>query len=135
MHVEEETSNAPFEDPAMMIAVGNEYMVMKKYRKAIEIFERIIQTEQLLTHLAKAYNSCGIAYAELGEYENAIENFEAAITLSGYLIDSGAKAYHNLGRLYERMGDKEKAKENYDKEKEIALDLYYYWVTVSDVLE
>jgi Tetratricopeptide repeat. len=57
------------------------------------------------------------------------------LVLSRYLVDSGAKAYHNLGRLYERMGDKEKAKENYDKEKEIALDLYYYWVTVSDVLE
>ena len=32
-----------FEDPEMMIAVGNEFMVMKKYQKAVEIFEKIIK--------------------------------------------------------------------------------------------
>jgi len=33
----------------------------------------------LSTYLAKAYNGCGIAYAELRKYEKAIENFEEAI--------------------------------------------------------
>lgn len=135
MQAEKRASKKTFEDPEMMIAVGNEYMSMKKYQKAVEIFEKIIRNEKGLTHLAKAYNGCGIAYAELGKYEKAIENFEEAIKLSRYLIDSGSRTYHNLGHVYELMGNKEKAKENYEKEKEIEDDLYYYWVTMSDELE
>jgi tetratricopeptide (TPR) repeat protein len=133
MKAEEEKRH--FEDPAQMIEVGNEYIQMKKYQKAIELFEKIIASKPLLTHLAKAYNGCGIAYAKLENYEKAIENFEAAINLSRYLIDSGAKAYYNLGQVYELMGDKEKAKENYEKAEVIEADLYYYWVTGSDDLE
>jgi|GEM_PF-1652743 len=135
MKEEGESSEEPFEDPELMIEVGNEYIVMKKYQKAVEIFEKIIDEKTVLTRLAKAYNGCGIAYAEMGEYEKAIENFEEAIKLSEYLIDSGAKTYHNLGHVYELMGDKEKAKENIEKGKVIELDLYHYWVTMSDQLE
>jgi tetratricopeptide (TPR) repeat protein len=125
----------PFVDPELLIDVGNEYMTMKKYRKAVDIFEKIIKHEKGLTHLAKAYNGCGIAYAELGEYEKAIENFEEAIKLSRYLIDSGARTYHNLGKVYELMGNKEKAKENFEKEEVIEAELYHYWVAMSDQLE
>jgi len=135
MPVEKRGSKKPFEDPEMMIDVGNEYMNMKKYRRAVEIFEKVIKEEKGLTHRAKAYNGCGIAYAMQGKFEKAIENFEEAINLRRYLIDFGARTYHNLGHVYELMGDKEKAKENYDKEKEIELDLYHYWVTMSDQLE
>jgi len=111
MEAEKATSKKPFEDPEMMIAVGNGYMVMKKYQKAVEIFEKIIKNEKGLTHLAKAYNGCGIAYTELGKYEKAIENFEEAISLSRYLIDFGSRTYHNLGHVYALRGNKEKAKE------------------------
>ncbi|MCK4475190.1 MAG: tetratricopeptide repeat protein [Methanophagales archaeon] len=135
MQAEKGASKKPFEDPEMMIDVGNEYMNMKKYQRAVEIFEKIIKEEKRLTYLAKAYNGCGIAYAVLGKYEKAIENFGEAINLSRYLIDSGSRTYHNLGHVYELMGDKEKAKENFEKEKEIELDLYHYWVTMSDELE
>jgi tetratricopeptide (TPR) repeat protein len=135
MQAEKRASKKTFEDPEMMIDVGNEYMNMKKYQRAVEIFEKIIEEEKGLTHLAKAYNGCGIAYAVLGNYEKAIENFEEALNLSRYLIDFGARTYHNLGHVYELMGDKEKAKENFEKEKEIELDLYHYWVTMSDQLE
>jgi tetratricopeptide (TPR) repeat protein len=135
MQVEEGVSEKPFEDPEMMIEVGNEYIVLKKYQKAVEIFEKIIAEKPVLTRLAKAYNGCGIAYAELGDYEKAIENFEEAITLSRYLIDFGAKTYHNLGHVYELMGDKEKAEENIEKAKVIEAELYHHWVTVCDELE
>lgn len=135
MKTEELRSKKHFEDPAGMIEVGNEYIHKKKYQKAVEFFEKIIDEKPGLTHLAKAYNSCGIAYAGLGKYDKAIENFEEAIKLSRYLIDSGARTYHNLGHVYELMGDKEKAKENFEKEKVIKADLYHFWVTMSDQLE
>lgn len=124
-----------FEDPAQMIDVGNEFIRMKKYWKAIELFEQIIEDKPRLTHLAKAYNDCGIAYAELGMYEKAIENFEEAINLERYLIDFGARAYRNLAHVYELMGDTEKAKKNFEKAEVIEEDLYHYWVTRSDELE
>ena len=135
MKVEVVGSKKHFEDPAQMIEVGNEYIRMKKYWKAIEIFELIIDDEPRLTTLAKAYNDCGIAYAELGNYEKAIENFEEAINLDRYLLDSGAKAYRNLGHVYELMGDEEKAKENFEKAEVLETDFYHCWVTVCDELE
>ncbi len=135
MQVEEESEETPFRDPGMMIDVGNEYLSMHKYEQAIKIFESIIETEKRLTHLAKAYNGCGIAYAELGEYEKAIELFEEALNLSRYLIDFGARTYRNLAQVYELIGDDEKAKENREKAETIELSEYHFWVTMSDELE
>ena len=108
---------------------------MKKYRQAVAIFEKIIKNEQGLTHIAKAYNGCGIAYAELGEYEKAIEQFEAALNLSRYLVDFGAKTYRNLAQVYELLGEEDKAKENREKAETIELSQYHFWVAMSDELE
>jgi len=135
METEGASPKKRFEDPAQMIEVGNEYIRMKKYWKAIEIFELIIDDKPRLTHLAKAYNDCGIAYAELGIYEKAIANFEEAINLERYLIDFGARAYRNLGHVYELMGDEERAKKNFEQAEVIEDDLYHYWVTRCDELE
>ena len=60
---------------------------MKKYQKAVEIFEKIIDEKPVLTRLAKAYNSCGIAYAELGKYDKAVEDFEEMIILISLLFN------------------------------------------------
>jgi len=130
-----DSEEVPFEDPELMIDVGNEYLEMKKYRQAVAIFEKIIKNEQGLTHIAKAYNGCGIAYAELGEYEKAIEQFEAALNLSRYLVDFGAKTYRNLAQVYELLGEEDKAKESREKAEMIELSQYHFWVAMSDELE
>jgi len=135
MQAESDSEEAPFEDPELMIDVGNEYLEMKKYRQAVAIFEKIIKNEQGLTHIAKAYNGCGIAYAELGEYEKAIEQFEAALNLSRYLVDFGAKTYRNLAQVYELLGEEDKAKENREKAETIEISQYHFWVAMSDELE
>ena len=135
MQAESDSEEAPFEDPELMIDVGNEYLEMKKYRQAVAIFEKIIKNEQGLTHIAKAYNGCGIAYAELGEYEKAIEQFEAALNLSRYLVDFGAKTYRNLAQVYELLGEEDKAKENRERAETIELSQYHFWVAMSDELE
>ncbi len=135
MKVEKARTKRRFEDPAQMIEVGNEYMYMKKYQKAAEIFEMILDDHPGLTHRAKAYNDCGIAYAALGNYEKAIENFEEAINLERYLLDSGAKAYRNLGHVYELMGDDARAKENFEKAAMLEAEFYHYWVTNCDEFE
>ena len=135
MQAESDSEEAPFEDPELMIDVGNEYLEMKKYRQAVAIFEKVIKNEQGLTHIAKAYNGCGIAYAELGEYEKAIEQFEAALNLSRYLVDFGAKTYRNLAQVYELLGEEDKAKENREKAETIEISQYHFWVAMSDELE
>jgi len=129
MQAEGESEEAPFTDPEMMIDVGNEYLGMKKYRQAVAIFEKIIKNEPGLTHIAKAYNGCGIAYAE------AIEQFEEALNLSRYLVDFGARTYRNLAQVYELLGEEDKAKENREKAETIELSEYHFWVTMSDELE
>ena len=124
-----------FADPSQMIDVGNEYIQQKNYKRAAELFERIIEDRPPLNLMAKAHNGCGIAYVRQGNYEKAIEHLKAAIELSGYLLDGGARAYRNLGQVYELMGDMEKARENYEKAEMIERELYEYWVTGSDMLE
>jgi len=101
----------------------------------VAIFEKIIKNEPGLTHIAKAYNGCGIAYAELGEYDKAIEQFEEALNLSRYLVDFGARTYRNLAQVYELLGEEDKAKENREKAETIELSEYHFWVTMSDELE
>lgn len=115
--------------------MGNELLAMGGYEKAIDLFKNLIANEKRRTYLAKAYNSCGVAYAELGDYDKAIEYFEKAIELRRYLIDFGARTYFNLARVYELVGNKEKARECREKGEILQEELHHCWVTMSDTLE
>ena len=63
--------------------------------------------------LAKTCNDCGVAYANLEDYEMAIGFFNAALNLRDYLMDGGISTYYNLGQVYRLMGDEEKADESF----------------------
>jgi len=125
----------PSADPGMLIDIGNELLQMGEFERAIELLEALIEREKGLTFKAKAYNSCGIAYAELGKYDKAIEYFEKAIELRRYLVDFGARTYFNLARVYEIVGNSKKAKECREKGEVLQEELYHCWVTQSDTLE
>jgi len=62
----------------------------------------IMQTKNLLAHYPKAvalWNILGIASAQLGKHDRAIEAFEQIITL----IPHQASAYFNLGNVFKDM--------------------------------
>lgn len=125
----------PTMDPGMLIDMSNELLAMGEYEKAIDLLKNLIANEKRRTFLAKAYNSCGVAYAELGDYDKAVEYFEKAIELRRYLVDFGARTYSNLARVYELMGNEKKARECREKCEILQEELHHCWVTMSDTLE
>ena len=64
---------------------------------------------------AQAYNNRGIAYAEKGDYDRAIQDYDKAIKLN---LDF-AEAYFNRGLAYAEKGDYDRAIQDYDKASEL----------------
>ena len=50
----------------------------KDYNKSIQIFNRVLKKNP---NFYKAYNNIGMIQSELGEYENAIKNFDSALEI------------------------------------------------------
>ncbi len=62
-------------------------------------------------NLAIAYNNRGNAYANLGEYRRAIQDYDQALRLDpGYAV-----AYYNRGLAYSDLGEYRRAIEDYDQ--------------------
>ena len=58
-----------------------------------------------------AYNNRGAAYAVLGQYQLAIEDYDKAIQLD----PEDAMAYYNRGVAYKELGRYHRAIEDYDR--------------------
>jgi tetratricopeptide (TPR) repeat protein len=71
------------------------------------------------SNLPVAFNNRGIGYADKGAYEQAIQDFNAAISLNPAL----ALAYSNRGATYAGYGLFEKAVNDYNKAIELNADL------------
>jgi tetratricopeptide (TPR) repeat protein len=100
--------------PEELLSIGEEHLAGGKFKEAIEIYKEIVKRDPILPTLAKACNDCGVAYAQLEQYEMAIGFFNTALNLSDYLMDEGLSACSNLALVYRTIGDKEKAGQ-YDK--------------------
>ena len=96
-----------------LLILGEEYLAEGKYEDAIKVYKEIVKKEPLMPTLAKTCNDCGVAYANLEDYEMAIGFFNAALNLRDYLMDGGISTYYNLGQVYRLMGDEEKADESF----------------------
>jgi tetratricopeptide (TPR) repeat protein len=70
----------------------------------------------VLRNDAISFASRGFAYANLGEYQKAIEDYDQAITLN----PNNAISFGNRGLAYTNLGEYQKAINNYDQA--IALD-------------
>ena len=92
--------------------------------------------------LYEPYNTRGMAYIELGEYNKAISDFEKVIELGPKDFPSG-HTYHpvegckNIGIAYSKMGDKEKAQQFYQEALSVAEErgLNFTKIEIEELLE
>ena len=77
---------------------------LEDLNQAIADYDRAIE---LNPQDAIAYNNRGIAYADQGDYENAIENFDSAIRLGSDI------SYYNRGNAYRHRGELDLAISDY----------------------
>jgi len=83
-----------------------------------EDFENSINAYSIsleLDEYAGAYSNRGLAYAELGEHDRAIEDYDKAIELN----KEYAEAYYNRGLAYAKLGKYDKAIEDFNKAIEL----------------
>ena len=75
--------------------------------------------------MATCYNNLGTVHYNLGDLEEAKENYERALTVYLKKLDPDhldvAMCYNNLGNVHSNLGDLEQAKENYERALTIRL--------------
>jgi len=119
---------------------GNAYIYKNKYKEAIMDFEMFIRLappqyagdvmklramiKDLAIRNAEAYNSHGLAYANKGEYDTAIREYEMAIELN----PEYAQAYFNCGLSYKNKNNYKEAIRDFKKFIELALPQYSEFV-------
>lgn len=91
------------------IADGVEALETEDYEKAKTCFEQEIAKKK---HLDEAYRGLGIAYFEMEEYEEAVENFQLALDNK---TEETAILYSMMGACYMENDDDEKALDVYTK--------------------
>ena len=80
----------------------------KDYRGAIPLLKQVVSADR---RNADAYNYLGYSYRETGDLQNALINYQTALSIDPN--HKGANEY--LGELYVRIGDLAKAKEQLAK--------------------
>ncbi|MCB4778669.1 MAG: tetratricopeptide repeat protein, partial [Sulfurovum sp.] len=114
------------EDNAEMLVdinntIGEFYIHLAKYDKAIELLEETLTIELGENHLgtATSYNNIGSAWKSKGEYDKAIEYHEKALKITcatlGENHPSTATSYNNIGSEWKSKGEYDKAIEYYEK--------------------
>ena len=89
-----------------------------RIKNLIEIYrggrsqQALTEVKKLLlryTNSAVLYNICGAAYADLGHYDEALEKYNAALSISPYFAD----AHNNRGNALKNQGELDAAIEAY----------------------
>ena len=76
--------------------------------KAIAYLNEAIRKDD---HFAEAFNSRGIAYADLGQWNQSIKDYDRAINLEPRFSD----ALNNRGAAYAHLGEMQKAIQDFDR--------------------
>lgn len=103
-----------------ILKLANQLYREKKFKDAIDGFLFLANTERKNGHLKEAsicYNMLASCYENLGQIDDAIENYQQAIQLGEQLNDVNANGvrYNNIGKLFEIKGYISKAVEFYNK--------------------
>ncbi|XP_044180416.1 tetratricopeptide repeat protein 28-like, partial [Acropora millepora] len=109
-------------------SLGNAYLSLSDYRKAIEYHEKhlkvAIETGDRDGE-GGAYGSLGNAYRSLSDYRKAIEYHEKHLKIAIQIGDRGGegRACGNLANAYQSMSDYRKAIEYHEKHLKIAIEI------------
>lgn len=100
--------------------LGQHFLDEQDYQQAAYFFTKAIELDASCT---PAYNNRGLALAETGKHEAAIEDFSHAIELDNKAFG----AYNNRALSYYRLGELEKAIPDYDKAIELNPDISLFY--------
>ncbi len=86
--------------------------------------------------VATSYNRIGLAYDYSGDFEKALENYQACLRIREDIGDLEGKSasYNNIGGVYYYMGDYDQALDYYLQSLEIRYDLQKKGVEKADLL-
>jgi tetratricopeptide (TPR) repeat protein len=90
---------------------GVKYLMAKRYEKAVEAFESVIQLLKGSKLSSKAFNNLGTAYYHLKNKKKALEAYQGAL----HLDPECATANFNLGRLMSNLKKYDESMEAYQK--------------------
>lgn len=123
---------APFQDPDLLLLLGEAYRKKGNSEKATNNFKKCIEkSAELLKHPHQmkpkytVHNTRGLAYMNLGLYDNAVDDFKSAAKLAPEYYPHAHTHYKteslkNLALTYMLLGNKQKARKVFDKAKTIA---------------
>lgn len=98
--------------PEKLLSKAYKKQQIGKYRKAIKIYNKIIEIEPKFNQV---YINLGFCFRKIGEYKKAIKNYKKAIKID----PKSTKPYMALGRIYIKVGEFDKANLIQKKLKEI----------------
>jgi tetratricopeptide (TPR) repeat protein len=94
------------------------------YREQIALFRRLLG--KLDSHWDSAFlNNLGIIYCSLGEYQQALDNYQQSLTISREIGDRSSEgiALHGLGCVYFSRGDYSNGIDYYDQSLVISREI------------
>ena len=101
-----EIINSGYKYEQLHIYIGNSYMMLQKYKMAIDHFRNAIT---LNCHSLEAYYNLSIAYFEQKEYENAEQALRNVININYKYIDG----WNSLGHVLIKLNRTKEAKSAY----------------------
>jgi tetratricopeptide (TPR) repeat protein len=115
----------PMQTPYLtLLMLGLDKYAVNQMDEAIDFFKRTIEGTASVIEPVEAYYFRGNAYANKGDYDRAIADYDQAIRFKpGY-----ATAYYNRGIVYAQKGDIDRAVADYDKAIQLKpdfADAYY----------
>jgi Tfp pilus assembly protein PilF len=92
-------------NPRYLSALGNAYLRLKEYDKAMEVYDRFIQMAPNFPGVDHVYSDMGNFFVTVGRYDEAVSQLKKAISLR----PDRAVYYYNLGNILGRVGRFEEA--------------------------
>ena len=100
---------------ADQLALGIELIRQVENEKAITVLKKVVETEP---QNSEGYRHLGLAYSNIGEYSEALENWNRCLDLDPL----NHQTWWNFGQLHESLGDFEQAFHAYTKAEKTAHD-------------
>ncbi len=103
------------DDPVATLDIANYERLHGNYQAALDGFARVPQFTKVPDYVAAAHADSGYTHLALKQYDNAKQDFEAAVNAQ----PANPVAYRALGLLAQRAGDITQAAQDYERSVEL----------------